>query len=75
MKRYGIEHYHDQGSEMIEKRDGDYVWYADVQALESQVAELQRIAAEVTKERDAARAMLVVADARINFLMDQRGGK
>ena len=34
MNRYGIEHYHDQGSEMIEYPNGDYVLYEDAAELQ-----------------------------------------
>lgn len=41
----------------------------EIEALRRRVVELQRQFAKVTRVRDALRAMLAVADARINRLV------
>lgn len=43
MNRYGMEHYYDQGSEMVEKTEGEYVLYEDVADLQRQLDEARAL--------------------------------
>lgn len=84
MNRFKLEHYHDQGSEMVEDQNGEYVKYEDCQQaidkelddssdLSSRLMEingaLHQAIAEVTQQRDAALAALGEVQAGAAELM------
>lgn len=66
MNRYGMEHYYDQGSEMVEKPDGDYVLYEDhQQAIDAELEDsatlsnrLQAVIDELQRQLAAAKNTL-----------------
>lgn len=68
MNRFKLEHYHDQGSEMVEDREGGYVAYTDALELQRQNYVLSE---EVKSLRASGTDLMAHRNARIAALQRQ----